>query len=66
MKISQVIARLQKIQAERGDVDVMLQDPESSYGPWAVTGVHVEVAEEDQYPEDFQMPEGYTFVEITG
>lgn len=65
MKISQVIAKLQKIEADRGDIEVMFDDPQSGYGPWGVTGVHVEVSDGETYPEEFDMPEGFTFVEFT-
>lgn len=64
MKISEVIDRLEKIKAENGDIEVMFTDPNSSGGPFGVTSVSFEVAEEDQYPEEFDMPEGFKFVDL--
>ena len=64
MKASQMIKQLNSIQAKHGDIEVMFTDPNSSGGPFAVTSVSVEVAEEDQYPEEFDMPEGFTFVDL--
>ena len=66
MKTSEMIAKLQTIQAEHGDIEVMFQDVESCAGPWSATSACVEVAGEDQYPEDWNMPEGFKFVEISG
>ena len=65
MKISELEKRLQKIKADKGDIEVMFDDPESSNGPWAASGVHVEVSDGETYPEEFDMPKGFTFVEIT-
>ena len=61
-----MIERLEKIKAKRGDIEVMFTDPESSGGPFAVTGINVKVAEKYDYPEEFGMPEGFTFVDISG
>ncbi len=61
MKISEMIERLEKAKEKHGDVEVMFDDSESGYGPWAAQTGYVEVAEEDQYPEEFDMPEGFTF-----
>ncbi len=63
MKISEMIDRLEKIKAENGDIDVMFNDPESQ-GPYSTTSVRVSVAEKDDYPDDWDMPEGFTFVDI--
>ena len=65
MKISEAIAKLQTIQDKHGDVEVMFNDPESSQGPYGATGLSYEVAEFDQYPEEYDMPEGFKFVEFT-
>ena len=64
MKISSVIRELEKIQKKEGDIEVMFDDPQGNYGPWAVGSVNFRVAEEEEYPEEFDMPEGFKFVEI--
>jgi len=53
-----------KLLAEE-DVEVMFQDPNSKGGPFSTNGVQLKVAEKDQFPEDFNMPEGFKWIEIT-
>ena len=64
MKISEVIKQLQGIQDERGDIDVMFRDGDSD-GVWEVAAVRWKVASENEYPEDWNMPEGTEFVLVT-
>ncbi len=45
-----------------GDIQVMFKDPNSNGGPFGVSTATIEIAEEDEYPEDWNMPEGFTFV----
>ena len=63
MKISEMIDRLEKIKAESGDIDVMFDDPDG-HGPYSATSANVDIAEKDDYPADWDMPEGFTFVNI--
>ena len=63
MKISEMIDRLEKIKAEHSDIDVMFNDTDS-HGPYSASSVRVAVAEKDDFPEDWDMPEGFTFVDI--
>ncbi len=58
MKVGEVIKQLSKLDQ---NLDVMFQDPNANGGPFSVEKIHVEVADEDEYPEDYCMPEGYTF-----
>lgn len=45
------------------NVEVMLQDPNSHDGPFIVNAIQLEtVEEEDEFPEDFDMPEGFTYI----
>ena len=62
MKISKVIERLEAIKERDGDVDAMFQDPNSHGGPFPVTSLDLKVAQEDEYPNDFNMPKGFKFV----
>ena len=64
MKITQIVEKLERIRKEKGDIQVMFDDPNSHYGPFAANTLSVCVAMEDEYPDDFDMPEGFTFVEI--
>ena len=62
MKASDLIARLQSIVAEKGDLDVMTHtDDGSVYSLW---GPNVVEVEEDDYPEDWNMPKGFTYIEL--
>lgn len=65
MKILELANQLKAIYDGHGDIDVFFTDPNSNQGPFAVGGTEFRVAEEDEYPEDFNMPEGYKFVELT-
>lgn len=47
------------------NVDVMFRDPNSSGGPFSVSNTELKVAEEDDYPENFNMPEGFKHIELT-
>ncbi len=58
MKVKELLERLSGLDPE---MDVLFEDGDSNSGPWAVQDVEVSVSE-GQYPEDFNMPEGYTFV----
>jgi len=61
MKIKKMIDKLQKIEKEHGDIDVMYQDGDGeSY--WSINSANFREAEEDEFPEDWEMPEGFKFV----
>ena len=59
MKVKDLI---QQLLLQNQEQDVMFQDPNARGGPFSIERVSVEVADEDEYPEDYNMPEGYTFV----
>lgn len=64
MKIAALIKKLEAIKAKQGNVEVMFDDGDGDSGPWAISAVKFSVAEEDEYPEDFDMPEGFKFALI--
>ena len=64
MKINALIKKLAAIQSKQGNVEVMFEDGNGDYGPWSISDVKFNVAEEDEFPEDFDMPEGFKFVLI--
>ena len=61
MKLQKLINRLEKIKARHGDVDVFIYDEEGR-GPAEVAGVAFDVIEEDDYPEDWNMPDKGVFI----
>lgn len=61
MNISELIQRLQAIQAVHGDLPVMYRDGDGD-SVWGLFSVKHEIAEEDEYPEDWDMPQGFEFV----
>lgn len=64
MNISEVVAKLQAIQAEHGDITVMFSDPNGN-SVWGVQTVFYEkVEDDDEYPEAWCMPRGFEFVEL--
>lgn len=64
MKTSQLIKKLTALLEKHGDVEVML-NPTDGDGPYGTCGVSFEeVEDDDEYPEDYQMPKGFQFVEI--
>ena len=63
--VSQLIAKLEKLQEEHGDIDVMI-DPQVGFdGPWAADDATFrEVESDEDYPEEYDMPAGYKYIEI--
>ena len=57
MKINELIEKLQNLQSQHGDdIEIVFSDYEHVlYGP---SGVVYEVAEEDYYPKDWNIPGG--------
>ena len=64
MKLNKLIQQLEKIKAKHGDIDVMFQDPNSNCVPFEVSRVSFNVASEDEFPEDFHMPQGFKYVQL--
>lgn len=65
MKIQELIDLLQAYKADYGNVEVMFTDPNEDE-TWAVELVRfIEVEYDDQYPEEYEMPKGFKFIELT-
>jgi hypothetical protein len=47
------------------NVSVMFQDPNSKYGPFSAEHADLKVTKEDEFPEDFNMPEGFKYILLT-
>lgn len=61
MNAKQVIAILSKVPPE---MEVMIQDGESTRGPWEINWIQVHTASKNEFPNDFNMPAGFKFVLI--
>lgn len=64
MTILELANRLKAIYDAHGDIPVMFTDPNSD-STFEVLIVKHRVAEEDEYPKEWDMPEGFEFVEIS-
>lgn len=62
MTVSEMIRNLTAILAEQGDIEVMFNDDDDEIR--SISYSNVRVAEQDEFDEDWGMPEGFTFVEI--
>jgi len=62
MKILSLANKLKKIYDTHGDVHVMIEISDRSRGPWEVHSADFLMAGEGEFPEDFNMPEGFKFV----
>ena len=62
MSINELIAKLQAIHAEHGDIEVLhYTDMDQIVG---IGYANVRVTEDGEFPDDWNMPEGFTFVEL--
>lgn len=65
MKIFELAEQLKKIYDEHGDIEVMFETPNDG-SLWSLTKVEFDqVTAHDEYPEDWNMPEGLKFVCLT-
>ena len=62
MTISELILRLERARAYHGDLPVMFENDGGDV--WSVEIANVAIAEEDQYPLDWNMPEGFKFFKL--
>ena len=63
MKISELEAKLARLREEHGDITVMASADDVMYG-LENCPVEYRIAEEDEYEKDWEMPEGFEFIEI--
>ena len=64
MKISEMINQLEQIQKNQGDVEVMFSSPNHDQSLYSVGAIEFRVAEEDEFDEEWDMPEGFKFVSL--
>lgn len=64
MNLDTLIAQLQELREKHGgSCPVMINDYENGE-TWAASRAAFRVAKSGEYPEDYNMPAGYTFIEI--
>jgi hypothetical protein len=64
MKIFELAQKLKTMYDQHGDIDVHFAGPNNDQEPYAVNEVELVVVEDGDYPEDYNMPEGYTFLQL--
>ena len=65
MKIFELVTKLKAIYDEQGDIEVMFSGPNNDQDPYLVCRAEFEeVQDDEEYPEDFDMPKGYKFVSL--
>ena len=65
MKILELATKLKAIYDEHGDIEVMFSGPNNDQDPYLVCQAGFkEVHDDEEYPEDFDMPPGYKFVSL--
>ena len=63
MLISQLIYQLEKLQQRHGDLDVMFQNDNGEAWEIMLAGHHT--VSDDEYPENWNLPEGFEFIKLT-
>jgi len=63
MKLSEMIADLERLKAEHGDLEVMITTDSGTYSMES-TSTEYRCAEDDEYPKEWEMPGGFEFIEI--
>ena len=64
MKIFELAQKLKAMYDLHGNIDVHFAGPNNDQEPYAVNEVELVVAEEDDYPEDYNIPAGFTFIQL--
>lgn len=63
MKIDNLIKMLQQMKNQYGNIDVLIGETDPG-GPWSISSIELRVAEKDEFPKSFRMPEGFKFIEL--
>lgn len=63
MKILDAAKLLKTIFDKHGNIDLMLIDPQRG-NPHLVSSISAETAEKGEFPKEWNMPAGYTYVSI--
>ena len=63
MNITEAIAKLEAIRDEHGDLDIIITQSDDNVYSLDLIDIE-EVETDDMYPEDYNMPKGFTFVNL--
>ena len=63
MLASELIAKLAEVIKNAGDVEVLIDDRNGELYPVNLANFHV--AEEDEFPEDWNMSAGFEFIRLS-
>ena len=63
MQVSLLIKQLQALQEQHGDIPVMVGNDDGNVWDCVIATHHV--TEEDEFPADWNMPEGFEFIRLT-
>jgi len=64
MKIFEFAQKLKAMYDQHGDIDVLFAGPNNDQEPYTVNEVELVVVEDGDYPEEYNMPEGFTFLQL--
>lgn len=65
MTTTELMAKLAAITSEHGTLDVLISTDRGESSLYSASLVTVKVAEDGEFPEDWNMPPGYKFVHIS-
>ena len=63
MKIVKLISDLKQLESIYGNIEVMFDSDEND-SMRSIDGLEYRMAEEDEFPESWNMPEGFEFIQI--
>ncbi len=63
MLISQLIERLQTLKEQRGELEVMFENDDGV--TWEIRVASAHLAEQDEFPPEWNMPEGFEFIKLS-
>lgn len=64
MKILELAKKLKKVYDQHGDIEVMFTGPNLDTDPYSIGDIALMEASEGEFPEDWNMPEGFKFVRL--
>jgi hypothetical protein len=65
MKILELANQLKAIYDTHGDIEVMFTNPNDNNDTFSIGGTTVRVAQQGEFPKEWDMPAGFKFVELS-
>ena len=65
MKILELANQLKAIYDKHGDIEVMFTNPNDNNDTFSIGGTTVRVAQQGEFPKEWDMPAGFKFVELS-